>query len=365
MPGDDAPSRLAARGRLLQRGRARRDPVAGARAQAAPGAGAVGGVALGVLGDPIRFRAQTGQDSTVKHTIISWNQGVEWGTRLPVLLQQLRPTPLLGIGTGDWRTKSEVVSPKDIAQGRGDGFLIGLNAAIAEFGALVYLRPLPEMNNYHRPFSAFEANGRARGPNPHDGGVPQGVRTDRDRRARRHAAAMSAKLRRLGLPPIANDLHRPRCGSLEPAGLRLAGHPAELGPGVLPRRRLRRRRRERPLRPELQCRVGRERAALRSTSREAVRDRRVGPLERRRSRLRGADGDLREDASAGRVRRVLQRAGGVAVGPRDEALEPHRLPQADHATRSLNARTASTVRSTSSSVWASEGNRHSNCEGGT
>jgi hypothetical protein len=49
--------------------------------------------------------------------------------------------PLLGIGTGDWRTKSEVVSPRDIAQGRGDA-----------------------MNNYHRPFSAFEANGRTRGP---------------------------------------------------------------------------------------------------------------------------------------------------------------------------------------------------------
>ena len=92
-------------------------PWPGARAQAAPGAGAVGGVALGVLGDPLRFRAQTGQDSTVKHAIISWNQGVEWGTRLPVLLQQLRPTPLLGIGTSDWRKKSEVVLPKDIAEG--------------------------------------------------------------------------------------------------------------------------------------------------------------------------------------------------------------------------------------------------------
>ncbi len=178
----------------------------GPRTESAAGASAVRGIALGVLGDPARFLAQTGQDSTIRHTIISWNQGVEWGTRLPVLLQQLRPTPLLGIGTSDWRSKSEVVSPRDIAQGRGDRFLIGLNAAIAEFGSLVYLRPLPEMNNYHRPFSAFEANGRARGPT-------HATAIFRKAFARiaivvrgGTAASMSAKLRRLGLPPVTTDL---------------------------------------------------------------------------------------------------------------------------------------------------------------
>jgi hypothetical protein len=181
-------------------------PLPGRQAWAAPGGGAAGGVALGVLGDPVRFRAQTGQDSTVEHTIISWNQGVEWGTRLPVLLQQLRPTPLLGIGTGDWRTKSEIVSPKDIAQGRGDAFLIGLNAAIAEFGSLVYLRPLPEMNNYHRPFSAFEANGRARGPTHTTAAFRKAFARIAIVVRGGTAAAMSAKLRLLGLPPIAKDL---------------------------------------------------------------------------------------------------------------------------------------------------------------
>jgi hypothetical protein len=163
-------------------------------------------VALGVLGDATRFRAQTGQDSKVRHVIISWNQGVTWGRRLPALLAGMRPTPLLGIGTSDWRSKAEVVTPKDIAQGRGDPFLIGLNEAIAAFGSPVYLRPLPEMNNYHRPFSAFDASGRPRGPT-------HATAVFRKAFARiavvvrgGTAASMSAKLRRLGLPPIATDL---------------------------------------------------------------------------------------------------------------------------------------------------------------
>ena len=48
-------------------------------------------VALGVLGDAARFAGQTGQRSAVRHVIISWNQGVEWGTRLPALLVRTHP----------------------------------------------------------------------------------------------------------------------------------------------------------------------------------------------------------------------------------------------------------------------------------
>jgi hypothetical protein len=163
-------------------------------------------IALGVLGDPARFQAQTDQRSTIRHTIISWNQGVEWGTRLPALLAQMRPVPMLGIGTSDWRSKREVVTPLDIARGKGDAFLVALNGAIAEFGGLVYLRPLPEMNNHHRPFSAFDRSGRARGPS-------HSTRAFRNAFARiavlargGAATAMNAQLRALGLPEVGGDL---------------------------------------------------------------------------------------------------------------------------------------------------------------
>lgn len=183
-------------------------------------------VALGVLGDAARFRAQTGQDSTIRHVIVSWNQGVTWGTRLPALLEQMRPTPLLGIGTSDWRTKSEVVSPQDIAVGRGDAFLIGLNAAIAEFGSLVYLRPLPEMNNHHRPFSAFDESGRSRGRRHSTAAFRKAFARIAIVVRGGTAASMSAKLRRLGLPPIANDLPK--------APVRLVWNPQGYGSPDIP-----------------------------------------------------------------------------------------------------------------------------------
>jgi hypothetical protein len=177
-----------------------------ATAPAAGGAGTARPVGLGVLGDPGRFQAQTGQASTIRHTIISWNQGVTWGTRLPALLAGMRPVPMLGLGTSDWRTKREVVTPLDIALGKGDAFLVALNRAIAEFGGLVYVRPLPEMNNHHRPFSAFEPNGRPRG-------ATHATRMFRGAFARiaiivrgGPAAAMNARLRALGQPPVAGDL---------------------------------------------------------------------------------------------------------------------------------------------------------------
>jgi Glycosyl hydrolase family 26 len=163
-------------------------------------------VPLGVLGDASRFRAQTGQESAIRHLIISWNQGVEWGTRLPALLEQLRPTPLLGIGTGDWRTKGEVISPLDIARGGGDAFLVGLNAAIVEFGELVYLRPLPEMNNHHRPFSAFDESGRPRGPSHSTAAFRKAFARVAIVVRGGSTAAMSAELRRLGMPPVSVDL---------------------------------------------------------------------------------------------------------------------------------------------------------------
>lgn len=42
-------------------------------------AAAAGRMSLGVLGNPGRFAAQTGQHSTVGHAILGWNQGNSGG----------------------------------------------------------------------------------------------------------------------------------------------------------------------------------------------------------------------------------------------------------------------------------------------
>ncbi|MFN0155711.1 MAG: glycosyl hydrolase [Gaiella sp.] len=163
-------------------------------------------VKLGVLGGAARFQQLTGQRSTIRHVIAGWDQ---LGSA-PSILGALTPTPMLGIGTGPSNTRG-TISPLQIANGQGDAGLLALNAALGAFGAPAYVRPLPEMNNYHRPFSAFEQNGRPRGPS-------HSTAAFRKAFARIYlllhggpASRINSRLRRLGLPPLAQggDLPAP------------------------------------------------------------------------------------------------------------------------------------------------------------
>lgn len=182
---------------------------------------AVARLYLGVAGDPGRFQGQTGQASTIKSAYIGWDQGRTYATRLPVLLRQLGPIPMLHIGTGGPLGKSEAITPLQIAQGKGDAFLVALNEAIASYGSLVYLRLLSEMNHFSHFHSAFNANGSSRGP---------AYRPEVYRKmfARMYlllhggqAAKIDSVLKRLGLPPYAGADLAP----LPPTRLRIIWNP--------------------------------------------------------------------------------------------------------------------------------------------
>jgi hypothetical protein len=166
---------------------------------------AVSKLYLGIAGDPSRFKNQTGQASTIKHVFIGWDQGRTYATRLPVLLRQLGPIPMLHIGTGGPLGKFEVITPLQIAEGKGDAFLVALNQAIAEYGGLVYLRLLSEMNHFEHFHSAYNADGSSRG-------LRYSPPTYRKMFARMHlllhggsAAEINATLKKLGVPPYAGD----------------------------------------------------------------------------------------------------------------------------------------------------------------
>ena len=161
---------------------------------------AVSQLYLGIAGAPSRFKNQTGQASTIKHVFIGWDQGRTYATRLPVLLRQLGPIPMLHIGTGGPLGKYEVITPLKIAQGKGDAFLAALNQAIASYGGLVYLRLLSEMNHFEHFHSAYMASGKSRGPQ-------YSPEASRRMFARMHlllhggsAASINATLNKLGLP---------------------------------------------------------------------------------------------------------------------------------------------------------------------
>jgi Glycosyl hydrolase family 26 len=117
----------------------------------APGAGArpeVAKVLLGISGDPVRFQAQTGQKSAIKHVFLGWQQGMTWGTKLDRFLPQLAPIPMIHLGIGGpGATRRARISMQQIANGQGDAYLVYVNKAINAFGSLVYVRPMAEMNN--------------------------------------------------------------------------------------------------------------------------------------------------------------------------------------------------------------------------
>ena len=117
----------------------------------APGAGArpeVAKILLGITGDPVRFQAQTGQKSAIKHVFLGWQQGMTWGTKLDRFLPQLTPIPMIHLGIGGpGATRRARISMQQIANGQGDAYLVHINKAINAFGGLVYVRPMAEMNN--------------------------------------------------------------------------------------------------------------------------------------------------------------------------------------------------------------------------
>jgi hypothetical protein len=59
--------------------------------------------------------------------------------------------------------KPQRISPRRIARGHGDDYILRLNESIAESRQVVYIRLFPEMNGYWNPYSAYDAYGSYRG----------------------------------------------------------------------------------------------------------------------------------------------------------------------------------------------------------
>lgn len=167
------------------------------------GAGAGGQtsrVQLGILGDAARFTQLTGQRSTVRHVFAGWHQG----NALHRVLEGLRPVPMLAIKSGS-------ISMLDVAQGRGDSFLFELNAALAGFGELVYVRPLPEMNGHWNEYCAFNRDGSSRGPRYSTAAFRKAFARIAILARGGSAREVNGQLRRLGLPGVGNvELARTR-----------------------------------------------------------------------------------------------------------------------------------------------------------
>ena len=115
---------------------------------------------LGVLGDPGRFQQQTGQVSATRLRIVGWGQGATYGSPFAELLATMGQQPMLGLSTG--LQHGGEITPKQIALGQGDAYLVAVNHAIHAFGKPIFFRPYAEMNGHWNPYCAYNENGSPR-----------------------------------------------------------------------------------------------------------------------------------------------------------------------------------------------------------
>jgi hypothetical protein len=109
---------------------------------------------------------------------------------------------MLHISTQDGYGTREVVTPRGIAEGDGDRYLVGLNRRIAEAGRPTYIRLMAEMNQANNGYSAFDRSGRSRGPAHSTRAFKQAWRRATLILRGGPVAALDARLRALHLPPV-------------------------------------------------------------------------------------------------------------------------------------------------------------------
>jgi len=184
--------------------------------------GGQGGYTAGHIAD---FERQSGKHPAVFNFFIDWGAQEGWlGGRLKDA-ERMGSRAMLSVST-----RGTGLSPRDLATGDGDAFLLRLNGLLAAHDQVVYLRPLSEMNNGNNPYSAYDLSGRPRGP---------AFSPRQFKRAWRRlalivrggeVAGIDARLAGMGLPPVrteAAELPRPKVA--------LMWVPLSLGNPELPR----------------------------------------------------------------------------------------------------------------------------------
>ena len=156
------------------------------------------------------FGRQSGKHPAVFNYFISWRGSESSFHWLSFRLADARAqdtAAMLSVAPEDTG-----LSPRDLARGKGDAFLVGLNRLLAEHGEVTFLRPLSEMNNANNPYAPYDLSGRTRGPSNSVGQLKNAWRRVALIARGGDVGAIDAKLRRLHMPPVrtsAADLPRP------------------------------------------------------------------------------------------------------------------------------------------------------------
>ncbi len=156
-----------------------------------------------------------------------------WGAELGATVrrwQKAEARPILHISTADPNTGEELIDPREIANGYGDYYLIGLNYLFWSQGIRAYVRPLGEPNRCLNVYASYDCEGKLRGAEHkpywykkafrrmyillHGGGK---------------TAKIDAKLEKAGLPPLREQEGAPLPGGLPKAPVAVLWSPLPVG----------------------------------------------------------------------------------------------------------------------------------------
>jgi hypothetical protein len=158
------------------------------------------------------YAGLTGRQPSVFQFFGGWNQTTSY-----MFAGARKANARLAIHLPTVRGTTEQVTPRGIATGHGDTYLLKLTKRIADYGGITYIRLMSEMDGHWNAYCAYTASGRSKGP---------GYSTMMFRRAWRRAvlivrggplSELNAKLKRLHMPPVDNrghDLPQPQVAFL-------------------------------------------------------------------------------------------------------------------------------------------------------
>ncbi len=115
----------------------------------------------GVNGQFKEFAELVGKHPAVIETFRAWGASLSDSIKR---WQSAEARPILHISTANPNTGQELISPRQIAQGYGDDYLIGLNHIFYADGLRAYIRPLGEPNRCLNVYAAYNCEGRPLGP---------------------------------------------------------------------------------------------------------------------------------------------------------------------------------------------------------
>src|SRR5437879_1584245 len=117
-------------------------------------AGLTGGTSI------VPFERMVGKHPPVFEIYMTWDTPTRW---LAGPDPAFRARLALHLSTAPGYAEPGVISPRAIALGRSDGFLVGLGRNLARSGRIVYLRIMGEPNGHWNAYSAYNADGSYRG----------------------------------------------------------------------------------------------------------------------------------------------------------------------------------------------------------